>query len=123
MTDTVVSSRRSFLKVSASAAGLVLAWQVGDRARAQTAGGAGLGADEKVGADGNVSILAKNPDMGQGIATSLQMIIAEELDVAWEDVRVEQAPNDAATFGRQPSGGSRSIATSFDDMRRTGAVA
>ena len=123
MTDTAVSSRRDFLRVSASAAGLVLAFRMAPAARAaEAAGPASLNAFVRIGPDGIVTIFAKNPDMGQGIATSLPMIIAEELDVDWADVRIEQAPNDPAAFGRQHSGGSRSTATNWDDLRKVGAV-
>ncbi|MDP3173051.1 MAG: molybdopterin-dependent oxidoreductase [Phenylobacterium sp.] len=114
------TSRRDFLKVTASAAGLLLAYRAAPAAQAQEV--ATLSAYVRIGPDGLVTIMAKHPDMGQGVATSLPMLIAEELDVAWENVRVEQAPADAELYGNQRSGGSRTIAMNWDDLRRVGAV-
>ncbi|MEM7016393.1 MAG: molybdopterin cofactor-binding domain-containing protein [Pseudomonadota bacterium] len=73
--------------------------------------------------DGQITIYSKNPEMGQGIMTSLPMIIAEEMGAKWEDVTVLQSPVDGKTYGMQGSGGSMSIPANFNEMRRIGASA
>ncbi|MBV9996534.1 MAG: xanthine dehydrogenase family protein molybdopterin-binding subunit [Caulobacteraceae bacterium] len=122
----VGASRRDFIRASASAAGLVLACSLAPKAVADAlspATATGLNAYVKIAPDGVVTIFAKNPEIGQGVRTSLPMLIAEELDVAWENVRVEQAANDPAVFGRQFAGGSTAIPMNWQEMRRVGAVA
>jgi isoquinoline 1-oxidoreductase beta subunit len=126
-------SRREFLKVSAAAGGgLVVAlyapWD--DGLISAVAAGAPGPADSlqasafvTVHRDGTVTILAKNPELGQGVRTSLPMIVAEELGVAWEDVRVEQAPYDPGRFGPQYAGGSTGVSTNWDRLRIAGAAA
>jgi len=76
-----------------------------------------------ISADGEITIYAPNPEMGQGIKTTLPMIIAEEMGADWDDVRVLQAPVDSAKFGLQGSGGSRSVPRNFNPMRKLGASA
>ena len=70
-----------------------------------------------------IVILAPVPEIGQGVKTALPMIVAEELDAAWADVRVEQAPIDPNRYGRQAAGGSRAIPAHWDGLRQAGAVA
>ena len=77
----------------------------------------------QIAADGKITILSPNPEMGQGIKTTLPMIIAEEMGARWEDVEVIQAPVDSSKFGMQGSGGSMSVPRNFDAMRRLGASA
>ncbi len=121
----VSASRRGFLKASAAAGGgLLLSFSMPGLldASAQTGGGA-LNVFVTIAADGAVTIVSKNPEQGQGVQTMLPMLIAEELDVDWKDVRVEQAMADAARYGRQATGGSNCTPTHYEPMRRVGAAA
>ena len=117
-------SRRTFLKASATTGGgLLLSFSLAPMAGATTGtADASLSAFIRIAPDGIVTIAAKNPEIGQGIKTSLPMIIADELDVDWKNVRVETASIDAAKFGAQSAGGSTSIPRNWDNMRRVGAA-
>ena len=84
---------------------------------------AALGEYVMIEADGTVTLLARNPEMGQGSKTLLPMLIAEELDVDWRRVKIEYAPVDAKRFVMQFAGGSMAVPLNWEPMRRVGATA
>ncbi len=77
----------------------------------------------KIAENGYVTIYSPNPEIGQGVKTSMPMLIAEELDVPWDHVTVAQAPLDTNNFQRQVAGGSQSIRFGWEPLRQTGATA
>src|ERR1044071_357660 len=135
--------RRSFLTVAATGTGGVLFGlvfkadaQQGAGKGAPPAGGrggpGGFGAPAAplkpadfitVNSDNSVTIIAKNPEVGQGVRSLLPMMIAEELDVDWKDVKVVQADQDQAKYGGQIAGGSTATPTNWVPMRELGAQA
>ena len=83
----------------------------------------------RIGSDDTVTVIVKHLEMGQGTYTGLPTLVAEELDAAWAQIRVEGAPADARRYNNllfgasQGTGGSTAIANSFEQMRRAGATA
>ena len=77
----------------------------------------------KISDDGKVTIFSPNPEIGQGVKTSMPMLIAEELDVKWEDVYVVQGALDTENYTRQVAGGSQSLRQGWEPLRQTGATA
>ncbi len=77
----------------------------------------------KIGNNGVVTIMSPNPEIGQNVKTSMPMIVAEELDVDWKQVIVEQAPLNTEIFTRQLAGGSQSIRQGWKALRTAGATA
>jgi isoquinoline 1-oxidoreductase beta subunit len=125
-------NRRNFLRLSAlSGGGLVLGfnWSSCNSPKDVTPIKAmpkewfGINAFLKIGDNGLVTIYSPNPEIGQNIKTSMPMIVAEELDVKWEDVMVEQAGLNTEWYTRQVAGGSQSIRQGWDSLRMTGATA
>jgi isoquinoline 1-oxidoreductase beta subunit len=130
-------TRREFLKTAAlSTAGLVVAFYVPLRGRFANAAEAPPAAPAKlapanaflrIAPDDTITVLLAHSEMGQGIWTSLPMVIAEELDADWSKIRVEHAPAAPVyahpAFGIQATGGSTTTWSEFDRYRQVGAAA
>lgn len=111
-------NRRDFIQLAAvGSLGLVIGMPKPGRAAASPGE---LHPLIRIGSDGRITLYAQNPEMGQGVKTALPQIIAEELDVAWEAIRVEQADWDSR-LDNQFSGGSLSIRLNYAAMRQAGA--
>src|SRR5215469_6125112 len=120
--------RRSFLKASVVASGGVLFGLYPEpQAQAQQGRGPQVPPDPHnyitVAADGTVTIVAKNPEVGQGVRNMLPMLIAEELDVDWKNVKVVQADFVESKYAGQSAGGSTATPTNWVPMRQVGAGA
>jgi isoquinoline 1-oxidoreductase subunit beta len=121
--------RRHFLRVTGIAGGGLLIGTQLDY-RLPELGAAELPADAdfapnafiRITPDGRVTIIAKNPEIGQGVKTSLPQLIADELDVPWESVTIEQAMSDPGKYGSQVAGGSTATPTNWEPLRRAGAA-
>ncbi|MDX6576689.1 MAG: isoquinoline 1-oxidoreductase subunit beta, partial [Blastocatellia bacterium] len=133
-------NRRSFLRIGAAAGGgLLIGLYLPKAARAGTDAGepqpgmAALPATfapnafVRIGTDDSVTVIVNKSEMGQGVYTSLPMLLAEELEADWSKIKVEAAPVDAAynhtTFGIQMTGGSTSTASEWERFRKAGATA
>jgi isoquinoline 1-oxidoreductase beta subunit len=125
--DTFEINRRSFLKATALAGGgLMLAYYLEPIGNAGAQGTKSLpqllpASFIKIATTGSITIMAKNPEIGQGVKTSLPMLIAEELDADWNDVVVEQADYDPK-YGPQHAGGSDSTPMCWIPLRQVGAA-
>ena len=125
--------RRSFFKISAVAGGgmiLGFNWLTGCKQPEEIIKELELPSEWfdinsflKIGNNGVVTIFSPNPEIGQNIKTSMPMIVAEELDVDWANVIVEQAGLNTESFQRQVAGGSNSIKSSWEILRKAGATA
>lgn len=128
-------NRRSFLKASSLAGGGMLLgfnWLASCTPASSTEAEAALSMPEewfninaflKIGENGVVTIMSPNPEIGQNVKTSMPMIVAEELDIDWKKVVVEQAGFDINKYTRQLAGGSQSIRHGWQSLRMAGATA
>ena len=124
--------RRQFIKISALAGGGLLVASGFDTpaplAAAAPATGLAPVADfapnvfVSIAPSGAVTLIAPNSEMGQGIKTSLPMIIAEQLEVHWKDIAIEQGDFDEKKYGGQSAGGSQSTPSNYDNFHVLGAT-
>ena len=130
--------RRDFLKTTATlGSGLLISAYIPqwNKVTAKTLSGTSVDATHpfapnafvRIGTDDSITIIANHSEMGQGVYTSLPMLLAEDLECDWSKVRVEGAPVDAAynhtAFGIQMTGGSTSTTSEYDRFRKMGAMA
>src|SRR5258705_7375946 len=130
MTNPTAVTRREFLeKASAAGAGLVLSFYLpsGRRSEPAAAGPFAPNAWLRIGEDESVLVLVDRSEMGQGVATSLPMLLAEELEADWSRVKIAFSPADNAyfnpLFGAQGTGGSTSVRAAWVPLRKAGAAA
>lgn len=136
MNAVPTTSRRNFLKAGAVVGGgLVIGFVIpgvkrlalAQAAAAGTAAAFAPNAYLRIGADDSITVLLAHSEMGQGVWTTLPMLIAEELDADWSKIKVEHAPAAPAyfspVFGMQGTGGSTSTWSEFDRYRQAGATA
>ncbi len=129
---TLTFSRRAFMRTSSLAGGgMLIGFNLFQACKPKAAPPIDLAqlnyndfnAFIQIADNGAVTIFSPNPEIGQGVKTSMPMIIAEELDVAWKDVYVKQGVLDTENYTRQVAGGSQSIRQGWDALRQTGATA
>ncbi|GAB3648618.1 xanthine dehydrogenase family protein molybdopterin-binding subunit [Echinicola sediminis] len=124
--------RRSFLKVSGlSAGGMLIGFNFFTSCKQSVTMPEDLALMDyrdfnafiKIADNGVVTLFSPNPEIGQGVKTTLPMLIAEELCVSWDKVRVEQAHLDPSAYERQIAAGSTSVKMSWIPLRQVGATA
>ena len=129
ISNDLTVARRDFLRISAITGGGLLIGLYAPDAAAQQRGPGGPGASPEsfaphtyitVHPDNTFTIVSKNPETGQGIRTALPQIIADEFDVDWAQVKIQQADLDPK-YGAQFEGGSRAIPSNYHNMRVVGA--
>src|SRR5256885_15361354 len=119
-------SRREFLIAGAAAGGgLLLGWRIDARPLSPVFA---PNAFIRIGTDGRVTMIMGQVEMGQGMYTAMPMLLAEELEVGLDQVRLEHAPPDDKLYANpifhfQATGGSTSVKGLYEPMRRAGATA
>src|SRR6059036_2758893 len=123
-------TRREFIEATGMAgAGLVIGFHLPAIGRGRVAAAAPFAPNAwlRLGADESVVVVVDRSEMGQGVTTSLPMLLAEELEADWSKVRIESAPADKAyinpMFGMQGTGGSTSVRAAYTPLRKAGAAA
>jgi isoquinoline 1-oxidoreductase beta subunit len=122
------TSRRNFLRQGAAGGAALVLGLYADGVMAAVARPTDQGdkfapnAFISIGSDGKVTLVSKQPEIGQGIKTSLPMVLAEELEIDWKDVHVVQGDLNPI-YGSQGAGGSTSTPTNYNEFHRLGATA
>ena len=125
-------SRRSFLKVtSLTGGGMMIGFSwlanfIPNEALASTTAAGEwveLTGFIKISSDNKITLFCPNPEFGQNVMTSLPMLIAEELEVDWQKITIEQGDYDTPRYKRQFTGGSQSVRMSWQPLRNAGAAA
>ncbi len=131
-TNSTTVDRRSFLKISSlTTGGILIGFNLFNACKPEVKPPVDISKLNfkdfngfiKIAENGMVTIFSPNPEIGQGVKTSMPMLIAEELDVLWENVHVQQANLDVEKYQGQMAGGSQSIRRNWDPLRQTGAAA
>jgi isoquinoline 1-oxidoreductase subunit beta len=133
MSEILNVSRRDFLKTGATiGGGLILGFSLPDhlafgQASGQSGGSSMLNAFIRISSDETITIVVNHSEMGQGVYTSLPMLVAEELECDWSKIVVEASPVDPAynhtQWGIQGTGGSTSVSSEWERLRTVGASA
>ena len=126
------TSRRDFIKIAAAAGGglfLGFNWTgttaapIVVDAKALAAGMVNFNSYLSIGTDNIITIVSPNPEIGQGIKTAFPMVVAEELDADWKQVKTVQGHLDPSKYERQVTGGSGAVPHSWERLRKAGASA
>jgi isoquinoline 1-oxidoreductase subunit beta len=128
MSAPAMVGRREFLKAGAAVGGgLLVSWHLPMSSAGAARNQVALNAFVRLGTDESVTVISSHSEMGQGIYTSLPMLLNEELEADWAKIRVEAAPVDKVynhpVFGMQMTGGSTTSPTEWQHYRKMGALA
>jgi isoquinoline 1-oxidoreductase subunit beta len=119
-------ARRGFLKQTSLGGAALMIGMYADGVLAAVASGKAQSFEPnafiRIDSDGKITVVSKQPEMGQGIKTSLPMVIAEELEVPWRDVHIVQGDLNPV-YGSQGAGGSTSTPTNYVEFHKLGATA